>query len=160
MHKNRSKRTSKKLKGGLLGRLTSLAMGQGVSAQTYCCDAKTSSGDVLGGDNVGTNCTPSYTGQCNIGYGIGQNYKFRCFNPQTKEYRATIEESSDLRNNGERCEYVSGTLAKVAKVGVGAAKTTGSILVTGLGGLTRIGGKSRRRTHRKSYKKHSRKSRK
>uniref|UniRef100_A0A6C0ATJ9 Uncharacterized protein n=1 Tax=viral metagenome TaxID=1070528 RepID=A0A6C0ATJ9_9ZZZZ len=155
LHKNRSKRTSKKLKGGLLGRLTSLAMGQGVSAQTYCCDSKKSNmNTVFSGDNVGSKCYPSYTGQCNIGYGTGQNYKFRCFNPQTKEYRETIEESSDLRNNGERCEYITGTLAKIAKVPLGAAEV--ALQVAAAGGSR----KTKRRTHKRSYKRHSRKSRK
>ena len=146
--KNRSKRfrNSKKIKGGLLGRVTSAVMGTGISAQTYCCDSKKSNGNtVFAGDNVGTKCYPSYTGQCNIGYGTGQNYKFRCFNPETKEFRETIEESSDLKSNGERCEYVTGTLAKLAKVPLGIGQT-----VLGIGAAG--GRKSRKRRTKKSRK--------
>jgi hypothetical protein len=140
------KKSSKKIKGGLFGRVTSLVSGKGVSAQTYCCDSKKSNGNtVLAGDNVGTKCHPSYTGQCNIGYGTGQNYKFRCFNPETKEFRETIEETSDLRNDGERCEYVTGMLSKLAKVPLGVGET---ILNVGSHG----GRKSRKRRTKKSKK--------
>ena len=49
-----------KKRGGWLDRLSAIASGKKV--QTYCCNNKTSSGSVLGGDNVGTDCYASSTG--------------------------------------------------------------------------------------------------
>jgi hypothetical protein len=66
------KRRTMKKRGGWLDRLSAIASGKKV--QTYCCNNKTSSGSVLGGDNVGTDCYASSTGMCNL----SQN-KFRCF---------------------------------------------------------------------------------
>jgi hypothetical protein len=162
--KTRSKRSTKRVKGGLFGRLTSVLSGQGASAQTYCCDSKSSDLNVIGDQNVGKKCKPSYTGQCNIGYGTGQNYKFRCFNPKNKDAREEIVEGEE---NGEKCEYISGTLAKVAKVGVGSAKVAHGIgktivnnpLSAAILGNS-LGGKSRRRKQRRLSKRRSQRSRK
>jgi hypothetical protein len=94
---------------------------QGNRVKTFCCDSKDSyqaRGSIIG-INFGKNCTPSLTGQCNVGYGVGQNYKFRCYNTQmigrdqngnpTVGYRIKINESDD----GEQCKYVAGTLGKI-----------------------------------------------
>jgi hypothetical protein len=140
------KKSSKKIKGGLFGRLTSLVSGKGYSAQTYCCDSKKSNGNtILAGDNVGTECEPTANGQCNIGYGTGQNYKFRCFNPVTRDFRKIIKETDNLEKDGERCEYVSGTLSKLAKVPLGIGEIALTIRPDG-------GRKSKMRRTKKSRK--------
>ena len=58
-----------KKKGGTFDRLT------GSNTKTYCCNNKSSSGSVVGGDNIGTDCNASRTGMC---YDPRQS-KFRCF---------------------------------------------------------------------------------
>ena len=83
--------------------------------QTFCCDSK----DGTDGNMVGKNCHPSYTGQCNIGYGLGQNYKFRCLNPSdTTSVRDEISETytpymTGVENQPENCKYIRGFLGHV-----------------------------------------------
>ena len=121
------------------------------TATTYCCDSKISDGEIILGHNRGSNCKKSITGQCNIGYGIGQNYKFRCFkNPEDiskpDEYKNTIDTRNDA-NPGENCEYISGITSKVGKVAlVGAIAATAPFR----GGKNSV--KKINKTHRKTQK--------
>lgn len=126
------------------------ATGNG-KTKTFCCDKKRSDQTVLGDDNRGWGCKPSNSGQCNIGYGTGQNYKFRCFNmndkvdpdkldpehPDTKQnpdyddtFRKYMREGKQaFSKTGETCSYVPGTLGRVVKTGVGVTKLGANILL-------------------------------
>ena len=104
-HKLRkNKRTMKKRmrKGGFLLRTSSIM--DGTQVQTYCCDSKSSDT----GYNVGKNCSKSITGQCNIGYGVGKNYKFRCYDNKNQNL-TTIDE----RDNTGKCKYIAGVTGKI-----------------------------------------------
>ena len=149
-------RTMKK-RGGFLDRLSAMASGKKV--QTYCCNNKTSSGSVVGGDNVGTDCYASSTGMCNL----SQN-KFRCFDSKGE---ATMSEIREGRNpQGGRyegsCQHISSVGSKVGrtamapvKLGLTSAATLpGVVLATALN----TGGRKKRRSKRNTKRKRSRKS--
>jgi hypothetical protein len=110
------KRTMKK-RGGWLDRLSAIASGKKV--QTYCCNNKTSSGSVLGGDNVGTDCYASSTGMCNL----SQN-KFRCFDSKGEATMSEIREGRDPR--GARyegsCQHISSIGSKVGRTAAAPVK--------------------------------------
>lgn len=101
----KNKRTMKKRtgKGGFLLRTASV-LGN-TQVQTYCCDSKNSDAD---GYNTGYDCSKSKTGQCNIGYGLGKNYKFRCYNNRNQNL-TTIDE----QNNTANCKYIAGITGKI-----------------------------------------------
>lgn len=162
-------RTYKNKKGGFLeNRLNSLW--QGKTAKTYCCAAKTSNGnDILeSGSNVGTGCTPSYTGQCLPGYGTGNNYKFRCFGENAGDKKAHAEIHEKTNNPDNKCEYISGAVSKVGKTAAATAiaaktvlKNIPNSLALGLSMMVASGGgkkrKSRSTRKSKKNKKHHRK---
>ena len=106
-----------KKRGGFFDRLSAIASGKKV--QTYCCNNKTSSGSVLGGDNVGTDCYASSTGMCNL----SQN-KFRCFDSKGE---ATMSEIREGRNpQGGRyegsCQHISSVGSKVGRTAMAPVK--------------------------------------
>jgi len=106
-----------KKRGGFLDRLSAIASGKKV--QTYCCNNKTSSGSVVGGDNVGTDCYASSTGMCNL----SQN-KFRCFDSKGE---ATMSEIREGRNpQGGRyegsCQHISSVGSKVGRTAMAPVK--------------------------------------
>lgn len=150
----------------MIGNLYSRATLGKSNTKTFCCNSKKSDQTVLGSKNKGTNCMPSSTGQCNAGYGLGQNYKFRCFNVKDdKSFRPEIKEGPQLGNSSESCSYVTGTLGKIG-TGIGlTGKVTGKVL-TGVGSVVNLGnnldasykyrhfgGRTTRRRH-KSSKRH------
>jgi hypothetical protein len=110
------KRTMKK-RGGFFDRLSAIASGKKV--KTYCCNNKTSSGSVLGGDNVGTDCYASSTGMCNL----SQN-KFRCFDSKGEATMSEIREGRDPR--GARyegsCQHISSIGSKVGRTAAAPVK--------------------------------------
>jgi len=117
-------------------------------AKSYCCNKKESSWNVLGGDNVGTNCTPSTTGLC-----YPTQSKFRCFDPKWVDLNEIKEgtDKKDKRYPGE-CQIISGVLSKAAKVpGVLALPATMAIQTAfGEGGKKRRSKKNKKGTRRKS----------
>ena len=153
------KRTMKK-RGGFLDRLSAMASGKKV--QTYCCNNKTSSGSVLGGDNVGTDCYASSTGMCNL----SQN-KFRCFDSKGQATMSEIREGRDLNGNRYEgsCQHISSVGSKVGRTAMApvklglttAAAAPGALLATALN----MGGSKKRRskkTKRNTKRMRSRKS--
>ena len=106
-----------KKRGGFFDRLSAIASGKKV--QTYCCNNKTSSGSVVGGDNVGTDCYTSSSGMCNL----SQN-KFRCFDSKGE---ATMSEIREGRNpQGGRyegsCQHISSVGSKVGRTAMAPVK--------------------------------------
>ena len=134
-----------KKRGGWLDRLSAIASGKKV--QTYCCNNKTSSGSVLGGDNVGTDCYASSTGMCNL----SQN-KFRCFDSKGEDKMSEIREGRDPR--GARyegsCQHISSIGSKIGRTAAApvklglttAAAVPGAVIATGLN----MGGSKKRRS--------------
>ena len=150
------KRTMKK-RGGWLDRLSAIASGKKV--QTYCCNNKTSSGSVLGGDNVGTDCYASSTGMCNL----SQN-KFRCFDSKGEATMSEIREGRDSKGSRYEgnCQHISSIGSKVGRTAAApvklglttAAAVPGTILATALN----MGGSKKSRSKRNTKRKRSRKS--
>jgi len=151
------KRTMKK-RGGFFDRLSAIASGKKV--QTYCCNNKTSSGSVLGGDNVGTDCYASSTGMCNL----SQN-KFRCFDSKGEPTMSEIREGRDPRGGRYEgsCQHISSIGSKVGrtaaapvKAGLSAVSYAPELALAGLQG----GRKMRRykKTKRNTKRMKSRKS--
>jgi len=137
-----------KKRGGWLDRLSAIASGKKV--QTYCCNNKTSSGSVLGGDNVGTDCYASSTGMCNL----SQN-KFRCFDSKGEATMSEIREGRDPR--GARyegsCQHISSIGSKVGrtaaapvKAGLSAVAYAPELALTALN----AGGGSKKRRSKKT----------
>ena len=150
------KRTMKK-RGGWLDRLSAIASGKKV--QTYCCNNKTSSGSVLGGDNVGTDCYASSTGMCNL----SQN-KFRCFDSKGADKMSEIREGRDAKGNRYEgsCQHISSMGSKVGRTAMApvklglttAAAVPGAVLATALnmGGSKKRRSKKTKRKRRKSQR--------
>lgn len=134
--------------------------------QTYCCDSKTSNLG-LAGENKGKNCYPSATGQCNVGYGTGQNYKFRCFNVEDKdklkpraEILGTPMLDNDYDGDYEECEYVSGMSSRIARTAISPLVAVKSGIIGGHRNTRRNKmSKKRRSTKRRSTKRRSTKRR-
>ena len=157
------KKRTMKNRGGFLDRLSAIASGKKV--QTYCCNNKTSSGSVLGGDNVGTDCYASSTGMCNL----SQN-KFRCFDSKGEATMSEIREGRDKAGNRYEgsCQHISSIGSKVGRTAAApvklglttAAAAPGALIATALnmGGARkkRRSKKSKRNTKRKSRKSHRR----
>ena len=154
------KRRTMKKRGGFFDRLSAIASGKKV--QTYCCNNKTSSGSVLGGDNVGTDCYASSTGMCNL----SQN-KFRCFDSKGQATMSEIREGRDLNGNRYEgsCQHISSVGSKVGRTAMApvklglttAAAAPGALLATALN----TGGRKMRRykkTKRNTKRMRSRKS--
>ena len=157
------KRRTMKKRGGFFDRLSAITSGKKV--QTYCCNNKTSSGSVVGGDNVGTDCYASSTGMCNL----SQN-KFRCFDSKGEATMSEIREGRDPR--GARyegsCQHISSIGSKVGRTAAApvklglttAAAAPGALIATALnmGGTRkkRRSKKTKRNTKRKSRKSHRR----
>jgi hypothetical protein len=152
-------RTMKK-RGGFLDRLSAITSGKKV--KTYCCNNKTSSGSILGGDNVGTDCYASLSGMCNL----SQN-KFRCFDSKGEATMSEIREGRDSR--GARyegsCQHISSVGSKVGRTAMApvklglttAAAAPGALIATALN----MGGRKMRRskkTKRNTKRMRSRKS--
>ena len=152
-----------KKRGGWLDRLSAIASGKKV--QTYCCNNKTSSGSVLGGDNVGTDCYASSTGMCNL----SQN-KFRCFDSKGEATMSEIREGRDKAGNRYEgsCQHISSIGSKVGRTAAApvklglttAAAAPGALIATALnmggGRKKRRSKKTKRNTKRKSRKSHRR----
>ena len=157
------KKRTMKNRGGFLDRLSAIASGKKV--KTYCCNNKTSSGSVLGGDNVGTDCYASSTGMCNL----SQN-KFRCFDSKGEDKMSEIREGRDSKGNRYEgsCQHISSVGSKVGRTAAApvklglttAAAAPGALIATALnmGGARkkRRSKKSKRNTKRKSRKSHRR----
>jgi len=106
-----------KKRGGFFDRLSAITSGKKV--QTYCCNNKTSSGSVVGGDNVGTDCYASSTGMCNL----SQN-KFRCFDSKGEATMSEIKEGRDLNGNRYEgsCQHISSVGSKVGRTAAAPVK--------------------------------------
>ena len=111
------KRRTMKKRGGFLDRLSAMASGKKV--QTYCCNNKTSSGSVLGGDNVGTDCYASSTGMCNL----SQN-KFRCFDSKGEATMSEIREGRTPQGGRYEgsCQHISSVGSKVGRTAMAPVK--------------------------------------
>lgn len=110
------KRTIKK-RGGFLDRLSAITSGKKV--QSYCCNNKSSSGSILGGDNVGTDCYASSTGMCNP-----MQNKFRCFDSKGDDYMKEIKEGRDKAGNRYEgsCQHISSIGSKVGRTAAAPVK--------------------------------------
>ena len=110
------KRTMKK-RGGLFDRFN--AFKNGAKVQSYCCNNKTSSGSILGGDNVGTDCYASSTGLCNP-----MQNKFRCFDSNGEPTLAEIREGRDPKGNryDGKCQFISSVGSKVGRTAAAPVK--------------------------------------
>jgi hypothetical protein len=143
------RRKTGKRRGGFMNRIASIT--QGTKVRTFCCDSKTSDGSIMGKKNVGSNCTATSSGQCNAGYGVGQNYKFRCFDVKSdSNYRDKIAEE----NSEEKCEYVPGSVSRVMTAPAAVLKGVASTAGQGINLALMPGG--RRRIRGRHSKKHSR----
>jgi hypothetical protein len=145
-----------KKRGGWLDRLSAIASGKKV--QTYCCNNKTSSGSVLGGDNVGTDCYASSTGMCNL----SQN-KFRCFDSKGEATMSEIREGRTPQGGRYegRCQHISSIGSKVGrtaaapvKAGLSAVSYAPELALSALN----TGGRKMRRSKRNTKRMRSRKS--
>ena len=157
------KRRTMKKRGGWLDRLSAIASGKKV--QTYCCNNKTSSGSVLGGDNVGTDCYASSTGMCNL----SQN-KFRCFDSKGEATMSEIREGRTPQGGRYEgsCQHISSIGSKVGRTAMAPVKAglsavsyaPGALIATALnmggGRKKRRSKKTKRNTKRKSRKSHRR----
>ena len=85
------KRKTIKKRGGMADRIYA------TRTKTYCCNKKTSSGSILGGDNVGTDCDSSFTGLC---YPTQNN--FRCF-----DSKGSVDKGMYLSTNKSTREYIN-----------------------------------------------------
>ena len=112
-----AKRRTMKKRGGWLDRLSAITSGKKV--QTYCCNNKSSSGSILGGDNVGTDCYASSTGMCNL----SQN-KFRCFDSKGEGKMSEIREGRDPKGNRYEgsCQHISSVGSKVGRTAAAPVK--------------------------------------
>lgn len=151
------KRTMKK-RGGFLDRLSAITSGKKV--QSYCCNNKSSSGSILGGDNVGTDCYASSTGMCNP-----MQNKFRCFDSTGEATMSEIREGRDPKGNRYEgsCQHISSigskavrTAAAPVKMGLSAVAVAPQVALAVLQG----GRKMRRskKTKRNTKRMRSRKS--
>lgn len=151
------KRTMKK-RGGFLDRLSAITSGKKV--QSYCCNNKSSSGSILGGDNVGTDCYASSTGMCNP-----MQNKFRCFDSKGEATMSEIREGRDPKGNRYEgsCQHISSigskavrTAAAPVKMGLSAVAVAPQVALAVLQG----GRKMRRskKTKRNTKRMRSRKS--
>ena len=153
------KRRTMKKRGGFFDRLSAIASGKKV--QTYCCNNKTSSGSVVGGDNVGTDCYASSTGMCNL----SQN-KFRCFDSKGEATMSEIKEGRDLNGNRYEgsCQHISSVGSKVGRTAAAPVKAGLSAVAyapeLALASLSTGGRKMRRykKTKRNTKRMRSRKS--
>lgn len=150
------KRRTMKKRGGWLDRLSAIASGKKV--QTYCCNNKTSSGSVLGGDNVGTDCYASSTGMCNL----SQN-KFRCFDSKGEATMSEIREGRTPQGGRYEgsCQHISSIGSKVGrtaaapvKAGLSAVSYAPELALSALN----TGGRKMRRSKRSTKRMRSRKS--
>ena len=152
------KRTMKK-RGGFFDRLSAIVNRKKV--QTYCCNNKTSSGSIVGGDNVGTDCYASSTGMCNP-----MQNKFRCFDSKGEATMSEIREGRDPR--GARyegsCQHISSVGSKVGRTAMAPVKLAATSAARApelaLLALSTGGRKNRRykKTKRNTKRKMSRKS--
>ena len=148
------KRTMKK-RGGLFDRFN--AFKNGAKVQSYCCNNKTSSGSILGGDNVGTDCYASSTGLCNP-----MQNKFRCFDSKGE---ATMSEIREGRNpQGGRyegsCQHISSVVSKVGRTAAAGPKMALSVVANApeLALAALQGGRKMRRRSKKT-KRHTKRMR-
>ena len=154
------KKRSMKKRGGFFDRLSAITSGKKV--QTYCCNNKSSSGSVLGGDNVGTDCYASSTGMCNL----SQN-KFRCFDSKGEATMSEIKEGRDLNGNRYEgsCQHISSVGSKVGRTAMAPVKLAATSAAyapeLALAAITLQGGRKKRRskkTKRNTKRMRSRKS--
>ena len=151
------KRRTMKKRGGWLDRLSAIVSGKKV--QTYCCNNKTSSGSVLGGDNVGTDCYASSTGMCNL----SQN-KFRCFDSKGEATMSEIREGRTPQGGRYEgsCQHISSIGSKVGRTAMAPVKAGLSAVSyapeLAVAALTLQGGRKKRRSKRNTKRKRSRKS--
>jgi hypothetical protein len=154
------KRRTMKKKGGFFDRLSAIATGKKV--KTYCCNNKSSSGSILGGDNIGSDCYASSTGMCNF----SQN-KFRCFDSNGEDRMSEIREGRDLKGNRYKgsCQHISSVGSKVGRTAAAPLKlgATTALVVPGtlVATALNMGGSKKRRykkTKRNAKRMRSRKS--
>jgi len=142
------KRTMKK-RGGFLDRLSAITSGKKV--KSYCCNNKTSSGSILGGDNVGTDCYASSTGMCNP-----MQNKFRCFDSKGDDYMKEIKEGRDKAGNRYEgsCQHISSIGSKAVRTAAAPVKMGLSTVAfapeIALAALTLQGGRKKRRRSKKT----------
>lgn len=152
------KRTMKK-RGGFFDRLSAIVNRKKV--QTYCCNNKSSSGSIVGGDNVGTDCYASSTGMCNP-----MQNKFRCFDSKGEATMSEIREGRDSKGNRYEgsCQHISSVGSKAVRTAAAPVKAGLSAVAyapeLALASLSTGGRKNRRykKTKRNTKRKMSRKS--
>jgi hypothetical protein len=126
---SRKKRGANKTRKGGAEWLRGNAAINGKTVRTFCCGNKTQSEYAWGtsNTNVGTNCSPEMTSQCN-----DMQYKFRCFDTDPasiykKRYQISEKEGSKYEATSpfinEKCKYVAGVTGKVVST-VGNVTTT------------------------------------
>jgi len=111
------KKLTMKKRGGLFDRYHSFT--RDTKVQSYCCNNKISSGSILGGDNVGTDCYASSTGLCNP-----MQNKFRCFASNGDDYMQEIREGRDPKGNRYpgKCQFISSIASKAVKTAAAGPK--------------------------------------
>ena len=156
------KKRTMKNRGGFLDRLSAIT--SGTKVKSYCCNNKSSSGSILGGDNIGTDCYASSTGMCNP-----MQNKFRCFDSKGDDYMKEIKEGRDKAGNRYEgsCQHISSigskavrTAAAPVKMGLSTVAFAPEIALAALnaggGPKKRRSKKTKRNTKRKSRKSHRR----
>ena len=141
-----------KKKGGTFDRLS------GSNTKTYCCNNKSSSMSVLGGDNVGKDCNASRTGMC---YDPRQS-KFRCFDSKGEPHLDEIKEGRDEKGNRYEgsCQHISSLLSKGVRTVAAPVKAVGTVMYHAPGIMLAAGGKKRRsKKTKKNTRRNNRKSR-
>ena len=144
------KRKIFKKKGGMADRIYA------TRTKTYCCNNKTSSGSILGGDNVGTDCDSSLTGLC-----YPTQNKFRCFNSNGEPHLNKIEEGRD--NEGNRyqgnCQHISSIGSKVGRTFAAPIKVIPGTLLNAAQVVLEGGKKGRSNKTKKGARRNSRRHR-
>jgi len=144
-----------------------------VTSKTFCCNQKQSDKYFFKDTNVGRDCYLSENGNCNIGYGTGQNYKFKCYNEGANKTIESMDKKNgkqyipEIRAGVNNCKYESGVLSKITKGTITTAGVTAAaagVVVTSPAWLTAVAIKSaqnqvahgkgggRRKTSKKSKK--------
>lgn len=136
---SRKYKYKKSKKGGFFQNISQRFNGN--KTQTFCCEKKES--QYKDGTNSGYNCKPSMTSQCYPGYN-GESYKFRCFNYDENTDHTNISEQN-VGSNGEKCEYISGSLSKLIGKPVGAFSKVVALPLVSLATPQYRGGRTRRR---------------
>ena len=144
------KRKTIKKRGGMADRIYA------TRTKTYCCNKKTSSGSILGGDNVGTDCDSSFTGLC-----YPTQNKFRCFDSKGEPHLDEIQEGRDPEGNRYEgnCQHISSIGSKLGRTIAGPIKVIPGTMVNAAR-VVLEGGKNRRyKKTKKNVRRNSRRHR-